>query len=117
MYDTAMKFVLLAIFVLIATQPLPVSSCEMSAGQGTDTNMHGDMHDDDMNGMDCCDDPEEPGDGCSSMSHCGACAASLVAISPASFSTGFMPGVRPHLPVSSAPLDKFSSPPFRPPIT
>jgi len=64
-----MKYVLLAIFVLFAAQPLQASSCDMYGGQNSGHSQHGDMLDSDMNDMDCCDDdPASPGDGCDSMS-------------------------------------------------
>jgi len=112
-----MKFVLLAIFVLFAAQPLQASPCDMCDGQNASHSQHGDMHDGDMGGMDCCDtDPADTGDGCGSMSHCGACTAGLTAISPSAYRAFFNSGSLQFPMVTNEPLSRYSSPPFRPPI-
>ncbi len=117
-----MKFVLLAIFVLFAAQPLQASPCDMCDGQNASHSQHGDMHDGDMDhsdmgGMDCCDtDPADTGDGCGSMSHCGACTAGLTAISPSAYRAFFNSGSLQFPMVTNEPLSRYSSPPFRPPI-
>ena len=54
-----MKYVLLAIFVLIAAQPLQASYCDICDGQDSGQSQHGNMNestmDNDMQDMDCCD--------------------------------------------------------------
>jgi hypothetical protein len=121
-YDTVMKFVLLAFFVLIAAQPLQATFCDMHDTQGTSHGQHGGMqnhHDMDMDGgMDCCDhDPSEPSDNCDSMSHCGASSAGTATINTTPVSVAFATSSHQHLANSERPLSWFSSPPFRPPIT
>lgn len=121
-YDIAMKYVLLAIFVLLAGQPLQASSCDMDHGQGTNQSQHGSMHegpmDDDAGSkMDCCDqDSEETSDDCSSMSHCGACGAGLAVVSPSAFNTIFISGSQQYFSAGNEPSSISFSPPFRPPI-
>jgi len=118
-----MKFVLLAIFVLFAAQPLQASSCDMCDDQETGHSQHSNMHDgsmehENMQDMDCCDDdPGVPGDGCSSMLHCGACTAGFVAVSSSPAATSF--GSNPHqpFPTTEGILSRSGSPPFRPPIS
>ena len=122
MYDAAMKFFLLAIFVLFAAQPVQASACNMCAGQDTGHSQHDNMHDgpmdDDAQNTDCCDhDSDDPDDGCDSMSHCGACATALVAISPSVLNPAFIPNLQQHLPVTNEILSRSGSPPFRPPIS
>jgi len=112
-----MKYVLLAIFVLFAAQPLQASPCDMCDGQNTGHSQHGDMHDGDMQNMDCCDhEPADTGDGCGSMSHCGACTAGVMAINPSVANAIFSTSSRQYLPDTGEPLNRFNSPPFRPPI-
>jgi len=112
-----MKYVLLAIFVLLAAQPLQASSCDMFDGQNAGHGQHGDMHDGDMQDMDCCDDePADTGDSCSSMSHCGACTAGVIAINPSVANAIFSTNSRQYLHDTGEPLNRFNSPPFRPPI-
>ena len=120
-YDALMKFILLAIFVLFAAQPLPATSCDMSNGQGTDHSQHGNMHDtpmDDGQGMDCCDhDSDEPDDGCDPMSHCGACPVGFAALNPAALNMSLSSNSQPFMVVTGGPPHRTVSPPFRPPIT
>ena len=123
-----MKYVLLAIFVLFAAQPLRASLCDMHDAQGTTQGAHGDMHDSDMDhsnmqNMDCCDhdpaDPVNPADSndlCDSMSHCGAGTASAVVLNSDMITPVYTAGSRQYLSNSGAPLYWFKSPPFRPPI-
>ena len=117
-----MKYVLLAIFVLFAAQPLQASWCDMCDGQGTTLDSHDGMHDGDMDhgdmsDMDCCDsDPAKPMDGCNSMSHCGACTAGVVTLDANMAAFVFTVASRQYLPDSGEPLSRFKSPPFRPPI-
>jgi len=107
----------MAIFVLIAAQPSQASLCDMCDGQETSHSQHDNMNGGDMDGMDCCDhDSAELGDGCESMSHCGACTVGLVAISPATFNAIHNPGSLQYPMTSNGPLSNSSPPPFRPPI-
>ena len=116
-YDSVMKYVLLAIFVLFATQPLQASPCDMCDGQNLGHSQHGDMPDHDMGDMDCCDhDPAGTDDGCGSMSHCGACTAGVMVISPTVANPIFSSDSRQYSPDTGEPLSRFNSPPFRPPI-
>ena len=117
-YDTAMKYVLLAIFVLIAAQPLQASLCDMHDAQDVSHSQHdGPMHDDHEQDMDCCDhDPSVPSDNCGTLSHCGASTAGVVAINTPADMLFDVSG-RQHLPDSGEPLSRFNSPPFRPPIS
>ena len=77
-----MKYVFLAIFVLIASQPVQVSSCDMHESEQTSQHGSHDMDHGDGQGMDCCDhDPSVPSDTCDSVFHCGACPTGVMAIS------------------------------------
>ena len=116
-----MKHVLLAIFVLLAAQPLQASFCDMCDAQEQTHEQHGDMNGDmnhgDMQDMDCCDDdPAKPIDGCDSMSHCGACTAGVVTLNANMINAVYSISSRQFLPDSGEPLTRFKSPPFRPPI-
>jgi hypothetical protein len=117
-YDEFMRFVLLAIFVLLAAQPLPAVSCDMHGEQGTTHNESSNMPmDHGGQDMDCCDqDPETPGDNCGSLSHCGACPTGLVGLAPSALNMAFDPASQPYLPATGVPLKRIASPPFRPPI-
>lgn len=121
MYARYMRFVLLVIFVLFAAQPLPVAACDMHGSQETTQSPASTMPDGPMDhdtqAMDCCDqDPESTGDGCSSLSHCGACPAGLVALTASAPGVGIGPVSQQYLPTTGAPLNRTASPPFRPPI-
>ena len=117
-YDSAMKFALLAIFVLFAAQPLQAASCDMQDGQINIHSQHGNMHDDNGDGMDCCDDdPVGTDDGCSSMSQCGTCPAGLAAVKPSLVNVIFNTDSQQYLTTGDAPACRFSTPPFRPPIS
>jgi len=123
-----MKYLLLAIFVLFAAQPLRASLCDMCNGQGAtqgaENHEHGgEMNHADMQGMDCCDDdsanshdPADSNDSCDSMSHCGACTASVGALDASLVVSVHTTASRQYLPDTSEPLNRFKSPPFRPPI-
>jgi len=116
-YDAAMKYVLLAIFVLFAAQPVQVA-CDMHDDQNNTHGKHGDMNGDDGMDMDCCDDdPSSPSDNCDSMLHCGACAVGVASISAAIVSAAFdvLPTHR-YAAKTHDPANRFLSPPFRPPI-
>jgi len=121
-YDASMKYVLLAIFVLFAAQPLQASACDMHDAQDTSHSQHGKMHDNPMDDggqdMDCCDDdPASPDKGCDSMSHCGACTAGVVALNPSTFNPIFDLNLQQCLLTTGEPLSRFGPPPLRPPIT
>lgn len=112
-YDFLMKYVFLAIFVLLAAQPLQASLSDMCGSQGTSFTTHGDMDD-----MDCCDqDPTGSSDNCGPMSHCGTCTAGVVTVSTDTTNAIFVTDPRSHLPGTGEPLSRFNSPPFRPPIS
>jgi hypothetical protein len=117
-----MKFILLAIFVLFAAQPLQASPCDMGTGQDKGHSQHGNMNDtlvdhENMQDMDCCDqDPNETGDGCGSMSHCGSCPAGMAVIHPVAFGAVFDSNTQPLFNKGNEPPSRFGSPPFRPPI-
>jgi hypothetical protein len=113
-----MKYMFLAIFVLIASQPLQAAVCDTHDAQNTTHSQHGDMHDDNSEGMDCCgDDAADSGDGCGSMSHCGACPTGLVAVKPSLVNAIFNTDSQQYLMVANKPLYRFSAPPLRPPIS
>jgi len=117
-----MKFIFLAIFVLLAAQPLQASSCDMSNGQGTDHSQHGSMNDtamdhENMQDMDCCDqDSADMGDGCGAMTHCGSCPAGVAVIHPAIFGANFDSNQQQFFSKGNEPPSRFDSPPLRPPI-
>ena len=112
-----MKYVFLAIFVLLATQPMQVSSCDMHESQQTSQHGSHDMGQDDGQSMDCCDhDPSVPSDNCDSMSHCGACPTGVMAFSAIAINTIFKSNTRLYLPDTGEPLSNFQPPPFKPPI-
>ena len=114
-----MKYVLLAIFVLFATQPIQASECNMPDAQGTSHGQHGDMQDQDGPDLDCCDnDSSGSSTDCDSMSHCVAGSATGAAINTAPLSAAFFTtSSQQYLVDSDGPLSRFNSPPFRPPIT
>jgi hypothetical protein len=117
-----MKYVFLAIFVLIAAQPVQVSGCDMHQSQEISHGGHSEMPSHDMNdsggaGIDCCDpDPSVPAGECDSMAHCGACTAGVMGIYSATANLVFSVVCRQYAIDSNAPLNNYSSPPFRPPI-
>jgi hypothetical protein len=113
-----MKYVLLAMFVLSAAQPLTALSCDMHASQGINHDQHGTMQDSDMQDMDCCDhDPIDQDDGCDPFSQCRVGTSASAAISPSIINIILNPGSLKLLYRDYEPLNNFSSPPFRPPIT
>lgn len=121
-YDYTMKYVVLAIFVLIASQPMQVTSCDMHESQqtsqhGSNKMDHGDMDHGDGNDMDCCDhDPAVPSDNCDSMVDCSACTAAVMAFSIFTIDTIFKVDSQMYLPDIEEPLSRFNPPPFKPPI-
>lgn len=116
-YYSFMKYVILAIFVLLAAQPMQVSSCDMHDAQQTSQHGSHDMNQDDMGSMDCCDqDPSMPSDGCDSIFHCGACPTGVMAFSSITLNVGFKSNARLYLPDTGEPLSSFISPLFKPPI-
>jgi len=113
MYNAAMRYIFLAIFVFLAAQPLQASPCDMHDAQGTSQAQHGDMND-----MDCCGhDSIPPSDNCDPLSHCGACTAGVVTVDFDSTIAVFATNPRLHLLDTGEPLSRFNSPPFRPPIS
>ena len=117
-----MKYVFLAIFVLIASQPTQVSSCDMDDTRQTSqhgSNMdHGNMDHGSGNDMDCCDhDPAVPSDNCDSMVDCGLCTAAVMAFSVFTIDAIFKVDTQLYLPDIDDPLSRFKPPPFKPPIT
>lgn len=121
MYDNYMKFVLLALFVLFAAQPLPVAACDMHAGQETTHDPAGTMPDGpidhDTQAMDCCDQgSDNAGDGCGFLSHCATCPMGLVALTPSAPGIGIEPVSQPCQPAAGLSLNRAASPPFKPPI-
>ena len=117
-----MKYVLLAIFVLFAAQPLRASLCDMCDAQGTTQGAHGDMdhgnmNHGDMQDMDCCDQGSaDSHDSCDPLSHCGACTASVVVLNADMAIPVYTAASRQYLSDTGEPLYQFKSPPFRPPI-
>ena len=112
-----MKYIFLAIFVLLATQPVQVTSCSMHDAQ--QSAQHG-SHDMDHGGgqnMDCCDhDPGMPSDQCNPIFHCGAHSLGFMAFDAFTPSVLFIPDERPDLPATGEPLSNYIPPPFKPPI-
>jgi len=113
-----MKYIFLAIFVLIAAQPpMQVSACDMHDAQ--QSSQHG-SHGMDHGGgpkMDCCDhDPGMPADHCNPAFHCGAHSLGAMAFNTFAISVSFAPGDRLNLPDAGEPLSLFIPPPFKPPI-
>ena len=112
-----MKYVFLAIFVLLAAQPMRAASCDMHASQQTHQHGSHGMDTDHGKGMDCCDhDPSAPSDGCDSMFHCGACPAGVMAFNSFTVNTVFITDSRLYLPDTGKPLSKSDPPLFKPPI-
>jgi hypothetical protein len=117
-----MKYLFLAIFVLLAAQPFQASYCDMQAPQETSHGDHGMQHasmaDADGTGMDCCDhDPSTPSDSCDSMSQCGTGVSAALAINSSTVIAIFNVDSRLYSANINEPLSSFSSPPFRPPIS
>jgi len=112
-----MRYVFLAIFVLIASMPMQVSPCDMHESQQmSQQGSHG-MDHDAMQTMDCCDhDPAVPSDNCNSIFHCGACPTGVMAIHSFVINTVFKAHSRLVLPDSTDPQSNFNPPPFKPPI-
>jgi len=116
-YDYAMKYVFLAIFVLIASMPVQVSSCDMHDSQQTSQHGSHNMNHDDGPSMDCCDhDPAVPSDNCDSMLDCSVCTAGVMAFSSFTINAIFKANTRLYLPDTGEPLISFNPPPFKPPI-
>jgi hypothetical protein len=113
-----MKYIFLSIFLLLATQPVPVTACDMHDAQEMSQMQHGNMQEDHGQLMDCCD-PErsEPSDTCDPKSHCSVGAAPVVAINNAPVNVFFSKASQRHWTYASHPPSTYSSPPFRPPIS
>lgn len=121
MYYVAMKYIFLAIFVLLAAQPMPVSSCDMhdsqQASHSGSSDMNHDMDQDMDQNMDCCDhEPSTPVDPCGSMSHCAACPSGVMAISSILVSEVFKTHARVYQPDTGELLSITNPPLFKPPI-
>jgi hypothetical protein len=112
-----MRYVLLAIFVLLASQPVQVTACDMhDARQNAQHGTH-DMGHGGGQKMDCCDhDPGMPPDHCNPVFHCGAQSVGVMAFNALTVSVMFVPGDPLDLPDTGDPLSNFSPPPFKPPI-
>ena len=107
-----MKYIFLAIFVLSVAQPLQASLSDMCDAQNTSHARHGAVND-----VDCCEhDPTESSDSCDPISHCGTCTAVIVAVSTDRANAVSAVRSGQYLPAASAPLSRFNSPLFRPPI-
>lgn len=113
----SMKYIFLAIFVLLAAQPVQVTACTMHDAQ--ESTQHGslDMDHDGGQKMDCCDhEPGVPSDQCNPIFHCGAHSLGVLAFDAFTPSALFMPGDRLDLPDTGEPLSNYTPPPFKPPI-
>ena len=114
-----MKHVILAIFILIAVQPVQASLCAMDMDMDMDMD-HGAQHEmeTDRSHPDCCDnDKQDPTGSCDPQLHCGAAPASaaMLDLGPDS-ATIPLAGQPPSF--KNRPLSpSFDSPPFRPPIS
>jgi hypothetical protein len=106
-----MKYVFLAIFVLLSAQPLQASFCDMETAQ---TIHH--EHSEDGHKMDCCDDPTEADDECATMDHCGGCTIGTLSVGTSSMSMNFMVGTRQCHPDYDNKLSNINAPPLKPPI-
>jgi hypothetical protein len=115
---TPMKYIFLAIFVLIAAQPpVQVSTCNMHDAQQSSQHASHDMDHGGGQKMDCCDhDPGMPPDHCNPVFHCGAHSVGVMAFNAFVFSIMFVPGERLELPDTGDPLNNYTPPPFKPPI-
>lgn len=127
-----MKYVLLAIFVLLSAQPSRASLCDMEAAAKvasehiTGMNHSGINHDNmvdhqmagGMSDMDCCDgEAKDSNHQCDSMAHCGACTAGVMTLAGGISIFSPIDSPRQNITDSDAPLRKFKLPPYRPPIT
>jgi len=112
-----MKYVLLAMFVLFAAQPVQAAACDMHDGQNSSHSQHDNMHGGNDTGMDCCKGETSGMDESCSMEQCAACPAGLTAIKPSLAKVIFISDSQQFLAASDAPLCRFKSPPFRPPIS
>lgn len=113
-----MKYVFLAIFVLIAAQPSHAAPCDMHAAQQTSHHGSHDMGHDRGQPGDCCDhEPSMPAGHCDSLFHCGACPAGVMAIGVLTINTVFATNVRLQVPDTGEPSSSFNPPPYKPPIS
>ena len=117
-----MKYVLLAIFVLLAAQPTYAARCDMHATQQTSQHGSHDMDHGMDHGqgqpMDCCDnEPSMPAGHCDSLFHCGACPAGVLSFDTLAVSTAFKTNARLIVPDTGEPLSNFNPPPYKPPIS
>lgn len=112
-----MKYILLAIFVFIASLPIEASSCNMHGTQDMSHNQQDDMMDHGQMDMDCCDhDGPGASDNCDPLKHCGASASGVVTIDISSLSIAYIAVHIEFTGDSTRALSRYGSPPFRPPI-
>lgn len=112
-----MRYILLAIFVLIASQPVQVFSCDMQNAQQSAQHGSHDMGHDGGQKKDCCDhDPGMPTDHCNPVFHCGAHSMGVMVFDASTLDVPFIPGDNLDLPDDGEPLSFFTPPPFKPPI-
>jgi hypothetical protein len=121
-YHIVMKYIFLAIFVLFAAQPFRASFCDMHESPEPPHSGHdmqsGPMVHDDGSAMDCCDhDPSTPVDDCETMSDCGACTPAVLAIVTFPLVAFYHSDTTQYFSDTGGPVNSFSSPPFRPPIS
>ena len=110
-----MKHVILAIFILIAVQPVQASLCAMDMGMD-----HGEQHEMDTESShpDCCDDDKQgPSGSCDPQIHCGAAPASVAVLDLCTDSASVPVAGQLPLFKNKQLSPSFDSPPFRPPIS
>jgi hypothetical protein len=113
-----MKYVLLAIFVLLAAQPTFAARCDMHAPQPTSHHGSNGMDHGQGQPMDCCDhEPSMPAGQCDSLFHCGACPASVLGFDSVVVSAIFKTHTRLFAADTGEPLSNFNPPPYKPPIS
>ncbi len=112
-----MKYMLLAIFVFFASLPIEASSCTAHSSQDMSHNQHGDMMDHGQMDMDCCDhDGSDSSDNCDSLKHCGASASGMVTIDTSPVNIAHVIEREGLTGDSTRAMNRYESPPFRPPI-
>jgi len=112
-----MKYIFLAIFVLIAAQPVQATWCNVNdAQQCSQHGSHDRDHGDGQN-MDCCDhDPGMPSDQCNAALHCGAHSLGFMAFNTIAINVILQMGDCLDRPDNGEPPSNFIPPPFKPPI-
>ena len=112
-----MKYVLLAIFVFIASLPIEASPCNMHGSQDMSHNQHADMMDHGQMDMDCCDhDDSGSSNSCDPLKHCGAHVSGAVTIDTSLVNIAYIIEHGELTSDSARALSRYESPPFRPPI-